>query len=217
MCIPIVVGIAGGSGSGKTTIASGLCRLTEQYGNVVISQDDYYFGLPEGTDASRYNFDDPSALDLEGLARDLLALKAGKTVEMPIYDFTCHRRSNTRRTVKPTPLIFVEGLFVFATPALREVFDLRFFVDVPEAERLRRRILRDVQERGRSEPDIREQWMQQVEPMYLKHTHPTMEGAHFVLEMPYPDDLAYCEQVVALWKILEQRIESSTHNGEKIT
>jgi uridine kinase len=213
---PIIVGIAGGSGSGKTTIASGLCRLTEQYGNVVISQDDYYFGLPEGTDASQYNFDEPSALDLDRLARDLMDLKAGKTVNMPIYDFTCHRRSNTMRTVTPTPLIFVEGLFVFATPALREVFDLRFFVDVPEVERLRRRILRDVQERGRSEPDIREQWVLQVEPMYLKHTHPTRVGADFVLKMPHPSDLAYCEQVVALWKILEQRIESTTHGGQKI-
>ena len=207
---PIIVGIAGGSGSGKTTIASGLCRLTEQYGSVVISQDDYYLGLPEGTDASHYNFDDPSALDLERLASDLLELKASKTVNLPIYDFTCHRRSSSVRTATPTPVIFVEGLFVFATPALRAVFDIRFFVDVPEHERLRRRILRDVQERGRSEPDIREQWMRQVEPMYLKHTHPTRTGAHFVLEMPESDDLAYCEQVVALWKILEQRLSSST-------
>ena len=210
MRTPIIVGIAGGSGSGKTTIASGLCQLTEQYGSVVISQDDYYFGLPEGVDASRYNFDDPSALDLDRLASDLLELKAGKTVNLPIYDFTCHRRLDAERTITPTPVIFVEGLFVFATSALRSVFDLRFFVDVPEHERLRRRILRDIHERGRSESDICEQWVQQVEPMYLKHTHPTRADAHIVLEMPHPDDLAYCEQVVELWKNIEQRLRPST-------
>jgi uridine kinase len=184
MFSPLIIGIAGGSGSGKTTIASGLCRLTEHYGSVVISQDDYYLGLPEGTDASRYNFDDPSALDLERMARDLLELKAGKTVNLPIYDFTCHRRSSAVRTVTPTPVIFVEGLFVFATPALREVFDICFFVDVPEHERLRRRIFRDVRERGRCEADIREQWERQVEPMYVKHTLPTRACANFVLELP---------------------------------
>jgi uridine kinase len=217
MFSPLIIGIAGGSGSGKTTIASGLCRLTEHYGSVVISQDDYYFGLPEGTDVSRYNFDDPSALDLERLASDLLELKAGKTVNLPVYDFTCHRRSDAVQSVAPVPLIFVEGLFVFATPALRAVFDICFFVDVPEHERLRRRILRDVRERGRCESDIREQWAWQVEPMYAKHTLPTRACAHFVLELPHPNDHAYCEQVVAMWSIIEQRLTRSAGTGEKIT
>jgi uridine kinase len=143
------------------------------------------------------------------MARDLLELKAGKTVNLPIYDFTCHRRSSAVRTVTPTPVIFVEGLFVFATPALREVFDICFFVDVPEHERLRRRIFRDVRERGRCEADIREQWERQVEPMYVKHTLPTRACANFVLELPHPNDHAYCEQVVAMWSIIEQRLTHS--------
>ena len=217
MFSPINVGIVGGSGSGKTTIASGLCCLTEHYGSVVISQDDYYLGLPEGTDASRYNFDDPSALDLERLASDLLELKSGNSVNLPIYDFTCHRRSNAVRTVTPTPVIFVEGLFLFVKPALREVFDICFFVDVPEHERLRRRIFRDVRERGRCEADIREQWEQQVEPMYLTHTHPTRRFSDIVLDLPQPNDLSYCEQMVTMWNIIEQRLTQSAGHGEKIT
>ncbi len=217
MFSPLIIGIAGGSGSGKTTIASGLRCLTEHYGSVVISQDDYYLGLPEGTDAARYNFDDPSALDLERLASDLLELKAGKTVDLPIYDFTCHRRADAVQSITPVPLIFVEGLFVFATPALRTVFDICFFVDVPEHERLRRRILRDMRERGRSESDIREQWERQVEPMYLTHTHPTRCFSDIVLDLPEPDDLSYCEQLVAMWRIIEERLTHSAHTGEKIT
>lgn len=217
MRAPIIVGLSGGSGSGKTTLALGLRRLTDQFGSVVISQDDYYFGLPEGTDASRYNFDDPSALDLERLAADLLELKAGKTVNLPVYDFACHRRSRSVQTVSPVPLILVEGLFVFATSALREVFDIRFFVDVPAHERLRRRILRDVRERGRSESEIVEQWRRQVEPMYIKHTHSARECAHFVLEMKHPDDQAYCGQVVTMWSILERRIKQSALGGQEIT
>lgn len=217
MRIPMIVGIAGGSGSGKTTIAMGLRRLTEPYGNIVISQDDYYFGLPEGVEASQYNFDDPAALDLDRLAEDLLKLKSGESVHLPIYDFSSHRRLEDVHTVDPMPLIFVEGLFVFATEVLRSVFDLRVFVDVPEHERLRRRILRDVQERGRRESEIREQWVRQVEPMYLKHTHPTRVGTDFILEMPHPDDRAYCEQMVAIWRILEQRLKRSSHAGQKIT
>ncbi len=217
MFSPLIVGIAGGSGSGKTTIASGLCRLTEHFGSVVISQDDYYLGLPEGTDASRYNFDDPSALDIARLTSDLLELKVCKTVNLPIYDFTCHRRSDSVRTVVPTPVIFVEGLFIFVPPTLRAVLDICFFVDVPEHERLRRRILRDSKERGRCDSEIREQWERQVEPMYLQHTLPTRACADFVLEMPHSDDQSYCEQVIAMWKIIEQRLGPLTCGGKKIT
>ena len=214
---PIIVGLAGGSGSGKTTLALGLCQLTEPFGSLGISQDDYYFGLPEGTEASSYNFDDPAALDLERLASDLRGLKAGKTVSLPVYDFASHRRSSSVRAVSPTPVIFVEGLFVFVTAALRAAFDIRFFVDVPAHERLRRRVLRDVRERGRSESEVIEQWRRQVEPMYLEHTLPTRECADFVLEMESPDALAYCEQVVAMWNIVERRLKGSSCGGQEIT
>jgi uridine kinase len=206
----LIVGIAGGSGSGKTTLASGLRELTADCGSQLISQDDYYRGLPEGTAPEAYNFDDPAALDLAGLARDLTDLKAGRTVNMPTYDFAQHRRSPAVRRVDPAPLIIVEGLFIFVTPMLREVFDLRLFVDVPAEERLRRRLQRDARERGRTVQDILEQWNGQVEPMFVAHTQPTRTYAHVVVKLPHPDDHAYCEQVIALWRTVEDRLHGST-------
>jgi len=203
---PLIVGIAGGSGSGKTTLANGLCKLTSRFGSVVISQDDYYLGLPEGVSPDEYNFDSPEALDLDGLAKDLEVLKAEKVVKMPVYDFVLHRRALTGKDVWPVPVVIVEGLFIFASMALREVFDLRFFVDVPAEERLIRRVRRDTRERGRSEDEIFEQWKMQVEPMYVTHTLPTRQFADFVLDLPRPDDLVYCENVVAMWKRVEDRL-----------
>jgi uridine kinase len=208
MTTTIIVGIAGGSGSGKTTLAEGLRDLTADSGSVVISQDDYYLGLPAGMAATDYNFDEPAALDLDRLADDLTALKAGRAVRRPVYDFVRHCRSDTTQETAPAPLIIVEGLFLFTCPALRNLFDVRFFVDVPANERLRRRLRRDQLTRGRSESDIRDQWTRLVEPMYLKHTLPTRACAHFVLDMPHPDDLAYSEQIVVMWGMVETRLRA---------
>jgi uridine kinase len=206
MITPILIGIAGGSGSGKTTLAKGLRELTAESGSVVLSQDDYYRGLSEGVAASDYNFDDPASLDLDRLADDLAALKEGRTVRRPVYDFTRHRRSEMEQETAPTRLIIVEGLFLFCLPELRDIFDLRFFVDVPADERLRRRILRDVKDRGRGEAEIRDQWERQVEPMFVRHIFPTRGNAHFVLNLPHPDDWAYSEQVTAMWGLVERRL-----------
>lgn len=208
MTPPIITGIAGGSGSGKTTIAEGLRSLTADFGSVVISQDDYYRGLPNGMPASEYNFDDPAALDLERLATDLAALKTARSVRRPVYDFTRHRRCKVEQETAPAPLIIVEGLFLFVLPALRDLFDLRFFVDVPADERLRRRTRRDVLNRGRSTREIRNQWARQVEPMYLKHTLPTRDYAHFIMNMPHPNDLDYSEQTVIMWNMIETRLRN---------
>jgi uridine kinase len=203
---PLIVGLAGGSGSGKTTLATGLRDLTARFGSLVISQDDYYLGLPEGVAPAQYNFDEPAALDLERLADDLAELKAGQAARLPLYDFARHRRSSEVKEIAPVPLIIVEGLFIFVPETLRAVFDLRFFVDVPAEERLRRRLSRDARERGRAPEDIREQWERQVEPMFVKHALPTRRYADFVMEIPHPDDRIYCEQVVAMWKSIEDRL-----------
>ena len=204
---PIITGIAGGSGSGKTTLAEGLCRLTEDYGSVLFSLDDYYRGLPEGTRAGDVNFDEPDALDLDRFASDLATLRSGRPVRRPVYDFVRHRRSDADQETGPAPLIVVEGLFLFVRPELCELFDFRFFVDVPAQERLHRRIRRDVRNRGRGEAEVRDQWDRQVEPMYVRHILPTRASAHFVLDLPRPDDLAYSEQVVAMWGMVERRLQ----------
>lgn len=168
---PRIIGIVGASGSGKTTVAKELAELA---GNVsLMSQDNYYLNLPDGVDSNHWNFDDPSVIDLEHLARDLEALKRGETVEGPQYHFATHKRLPETVTLNPAPLIIVEGLFLFTSKALRNVFDLKIFIDLPLGTCLERRIARDVVERGRTKETIRQRWAEQVEPMYRKYVEPT--------------------------------------------
>ena len=206
----ILIGIVGGSGSGKTTLADGFVRFHAEIGSLLLSQDDYYRGLPPGTAAEDYNFDEPAALDLEALAADLEQLRAGRGVWAPRYDFALHRRRPEPQRLEPAALIVVEGLFLFASARLRAVFDLKFFVDVPAAECLRRRVARDVRERGRAEAEIVAQFERQVEPMYRLHVEPTRAFADYVLALPHPDDRAYCEQVLEMWRRVEELLTVRT-------
>ena len=167
---PRIIGIVGASGSGKTTVAKELAELA---GNAsLMSQDNYYISLPDDVDAKDWNFDDPAVIDLEHLARDLAALKRGETVEGPRYIFSTHKRAPDTVTLKPSPLIIVEGLFLFTNRHLRDVFDLKIFVDLPLETCLERRVARDVVERGRTAEMIRQRWAEQVEPMYRKYVEP---------------------------------------------
>lgn len=179
MKTPHIIGIVGASGSGKTTVAQELAALAE--GSCLISQDNYYRGLPDGIAAEDWNFDDPAALDLEHLARDLAALKRGETVQIPCYNFSTHKRKTETITLKPAPVIIVEGLFLFLPESLRRVFDLKIFTDIPQEVCLQRRIARDKAERGRTEEDIRRQWFDQVEPMYRKYVEPSRAFADLLL------------------------------------
>lgn len=206
---PVVVGIVGGSGSGKTTLARGLCGLTGGVASRLISQDHYYKGVPAAVPVDRYNFDEPEALDLDLLGRHVRTLAQGEAVEMPLYDFAGHCRQGVTERVEPAPLIIVEGLFLYTLPALCECMTLRFFVDVPGEERLRRRMLRDVQERGREPADIARQFTEQVEPMYRRHVFPTRAQAHHVLDFHQPGDRWYCEQVVRMWGLVETALRGA--------
>ncbi|MFZ4779284.1 MAG: uridine kinase family protein, partial [Terrimicrobiaceae bacterium] len=127
--------------------------------------------------------------------------------EMPQYDFATHCRLRQTERVAPTPLIIVEGLFLYSNASLREAFDLRFFVDVPADERRRRRIARDAAERGRVAEDIVRQFDQQVEPMYRRHILPTSQYADYVINLPRPDERLYCEQVVEMWGRIERMLQ----------
>jgi uridine kinase len=164
-------------------------------------------------DAGNYNFDDPAALDLNRLADDLAQLKAGCAVRTPVYDFTLHRRAPALRELAPRALVVVEGLFLFVPPALRAVFDLRCFVDVPAAERLRRRLQRDTRERGRSEQDVLRQWRDQVEPMYERHALPTRAHADLVLTLPSADPAACAAQTAAVFALVDERLRRSIVAG----
>jgi uridine kinase len=173
------VGVVGASGSGKTTVAQALTTLHPQA--CFLSQDNYYQTPPAGTDCDAWNFDDPRAVDLDRLARDLAALKRGEAVEQPQYDFPTHSRAEKTETIFPAPLVIVEGLFLFCTPALRDVFDLKVFIDAPLEICLARRIARDCAERGRNEAMIRRRWQEQVAPMFLEHVAPAVRFADRVM------------------------------------
>jgi uridine kinase len=193
-----IIGIVGASGSGKTTVARELAELA---GNVsLMSQDNYYIGLPDGVDSKNWNFDDPAVIDLEHLARDLAALKRGETVEGPRYIFSTHKRAPDTVTLKPAPLIIVEGLFLFLPQHLRDVFDLKIFIEVPMEVCLERRVARDVVERGRTAEIIRHRWAEQVEPMYIKHVEPTRAFADLLL---IPAGRGTPERAAQIAKILE--------------
>lgn len=179
MNTPRIIGIVGASGSGKTTVAKELAELA---GNAsLMSQDNYYISLPDNVDSKDWNFDDPAVIDLEHLARDLAALKRGEIIEGPRYIFSTHKRAPDTVTLKPAPLIIVEGLFLFLPESLRNVFDLKIFIDVPLKVCQERRVARDVVERGRTAEMIRQRWVEQVEPMYRKYVEPTRIFADLLL------------------------------------
>jgi uridine kinase len=193
-----IIGIVGASGSGKTTVA---WELAELAGDVcLMSQDNYYRDLPEGVDSKHWNFDDPAVIDLEHLARDLAALKRGETVEGPQYHFATHKRLPETVTLKPAPVIIVEGLFLFANEHLRDVFDFKLFIDLPLETCLERRVARDVIERGRSEQMIRQRWAEQVEPMYRKYVEPTRAFADLLLIPAERGTPERAEQIFNVWK-----------------
>lgn len=180
---PVCIGIAGGSASGKTTVVR---TIKEAYqGRVtVISHDSYYKAQDDKPMSARIlqNYDHPDAFETERLVRDLEALRAGKPVDIPVYDFAAHTRSKETRHLKPAPFLLVEGILILSDPNLRKLFDYALFLDTPEEERLARRIARDQIERGRSEASIREQIAKTVEPMYRQYVAPSKQYANRVFE-----------------------------------
>lgn len=189
--VPLLVGIVGGSGSGKTTLANALFKTLG--GRVlVIEQDSYYACCGHLTMAKRTerNFDHPDAVELALLREHLKELKAGNVVERPFYNFSTHSRLDKTEPLEPTPLIIVEGLFLFVEPELRELFDLRVFVEADADIRLLRRIRRDVAERGRSVESVLEQYVETVKPMYDEFIAPGRELAHCRVDSQIEDGVA---------------------------
>lgn len=179
---PLVIGIAGGTGSGKTTLAQ---RLREELGDdVSLIEHDWYYrdrsGLPEA-ERENVNYDEPAALDNALLAAHLAELRAGNTVRCPQYDFATHTRRQTTREVAPSRIVAVEGILLFAIPELCTAFDLRIFVDTDDDIRLLRRIRRDIVERQRDIASIQSQYYATVRPMHLLHVAPSKRQAHLVV------------------------------------
>lgn len=179
----LLVGVSGGSASGKTEIARAAARAVKPLSALVMAEDDYYgdHGASPDFDPARFNFDHPGSRDHALLARQLTQLKSGKPVKAPIYDFTIHRRRSDTRKIEPADVIFVEGIHLFCTPDLRDVFDIRVYVDAPDDIRLARRLLRDVNERGRTSQSVVGQYLGTVRPMHHEWTHPNRACAELVI------------------------------------
>ena len=178
----MVIGIAGGTGSGKTTLTK---RLKDTFGDdvSVVYHDNYYKAHPNMTYEERaaLNYDHPDAFDTELMVEDLRQLCEGKTIHCPVYDYTIHNRSDQTVEVCPTKVVIVEGILIFADKALRDLMDIKIFVDTDADVRILRRILRDVKERGRSLDSVIEQYLTTVKPMHEQFVQPSRQYADIVV------------------------------------
>ena len=179
----ILVAVSGGSASGKTTLAEAVRRGLEPVEARLIREDEYYVdsSTVPGFDPLRFNFDDVSAHDHALMARQLSALKKGKAVDAPLYDFVTHSRARETRHITPADVIIVEGIHVLSDPDLASLYDLTVYVDAPADVRLARRALRDVTERGRSVESVVVQYLRTVRPMHLKYTEPAKTSADILV------------------------------------
>ncbi|HEX2579736.1 MAG TPA: uridine kinase [Rhabdochlamydiaceae bacterium] len=181
---PILIGIAGGTGSGKTTMAQ---KIQDAFPNqsILICQDAYYKDLSHLSmeEKAKMNFDHPSALDFTLLREHLMDLVRGKSIEQPVYSFITHSRESHKRKVEPAQVIIVEGILLLAALEVRDLFDLRIFVDTDADIRLLRRIERDLEERGRTFSGVKEQYLTTVKPMHDAFVEPSKQYAHVIIPM----------------------------------
>ena len=180
---PLLIGIAGGTGSGKTTVAQKIAESLPADRAIVIQHDWYYLDWSHLTAEARalINFDEPDALDNARLLSDLLTLKDGRAAVCPQYDFASHTRLPLGRDVAPRSIVIVEGILLFAIADLRNAFDLRLFVDTDDDIRLLRRIRRDIEDRGRDIASIEAQYRETVRPMHQLHVAPSRRHAHLII------------------------------------
>ena len=202
----ILIGIAGGTGSGKTTLTR---HLKEHFGeSVTVIGHDSYYKRQEGKtyeERARVNYDHPSAFDTELLIQHLNELKAGHAIQCPVYSYVDHNRTDETVTVQPNKVIIVEGILIFQNPALRDMFDIKIFVETDADVRILRRALRDVEERGRTLQSVVTQYLTTVKPMHEQYVDPSRKYADIVV-------LEGGHNLVALEMIM-QRIQNHIDNA----
>jgi len=176
-----VIGICGGSGSGKTTIVRKISELVSDF--VFIPQDSYYKSAEfiSNSNITAFNFDHPDAFDNELIIEQLTALKNGECIEMPTYDFVHHRRTEDTVHVLPKKVVIFEGIMVFTNKAVRDLIDLKIFVDTPDDIRFIRRLVRDIKERGRTLDSVVDQYMNVVRPGHYEFIEPTKSYADIII------------------------------------
>lgn len=180
---PVTIAVAGGSGSGKTTVSRALLDRVGHSHIAYLPHDAYYVDLGHLPDPQRsmINFDHPNALDTPLLIEHIKRLQQWQPVELPIYDFTTDRRTEKTEHVEPQPIILVEGILIFALPELRELFDVKIFVDTDPDIRFIRRLQRDLIERGRTVESVIDQYLDTVRPMHLEFVEPSKRYADVII------------------------------------
>ncbi len=214
----LIVGIAGGTGSGKTTVARTIAQALPSEGVATIEYDAYYHDRSDLSpdELAQLNFDHPDSLETELLVSHLAALKAGRAVDVPHYDFKTHRRQVDSIRVEPKPIVIVEGILVFVEPGLREQMDIKIFVDTDADIRIFRRIRRDMEQRGRTFESIREQYYRTVRPMHNQFVEPSKRWADLIIPEGGNNRVALDLIVAKLRTVLEGAEHGAEGDGELV-
>lgn len=204
----ILIGVAGGSGSGKTTVANNLVKAFKSEDAALVEQDAYYRELTNLTleEKAAVNFDHPDSIEFDLLKEHLLKLINGEAIERPIYDFTTHSRKEGTVRIEPSKIIIVEGILLFAVPEIRELFDVKIFVDTDADEMILRRIERDMSERGRSFESVKNQYLTTVKPMYLEFCEPSKRYADVIIPRGGENKVAIGMIISNLKRFLQQGV-----------
>lgn len=207
---PALIGIAGGTASGKTTVAEKIYDASLNFGTVaIIKIDDYYKSLDHLSfdERKKINYDHPNAYDIELLISHLNELLKNKAIKQPIYDFSKHTRSKKIKNIKPASVIIVEGIMTFAIPELRKMFEVKIFVDTPDDVRFIRRLTRDLDFRGRTVESVIEQYLSTVRPMHLTFVEPSKKYADIIIPEGGKNKVAIDFLVAKIVNILKEEIE----------
>lgn len=203
---PIVIGIAGGTGSGKTTVANVIVDKVGPNQIAYLPHDAYYKDLSDLPENQRVeiNFDHPNSLDTPLLIEHVLTLKKFLPIHLPVYDFRTHTRTDQTRIIHPKPVIIVEGILIFAEPELRRLFDVKIFVDTDADIRFIRRLQRDIIERGRSTESVVHQYLSTVRPMHLEFVEPSKRYADVIIPEGGMNSVAVDMVVARILSLLQE-------------
>lgn len=205
----LVIGIGGGTGSGKTTVTNKILESLDKNRVIVIQHDSYYKDIStyHGLTLEKINFDHPNSLETELLIEHIKALKAGRAVDQPIYNFTTLKRMPETLRLEPKEIIIIDGILIFVDKALRDLMDIKIFLDTDADERLIRRIRRDILERGRSVDLVMSQYMSTVKPMHLEFVEPSKHWADIIIPRGAENVVAIDMVVTKVKSMFRQKVE----------
>jgi uridine kinase len=214
----MIIGICGGTGSGKTTIARKIVEAVGKENVILVEQDSYYRNLADMPLDERHqaNFDHPDSIDSEMLVNHLKRLKGGHSIEMPVYDFKSHTRSDQTDHISPKPVVIVEGILIFSESRVLDLLDVRVFVDTPDDIRFIRRLRRDIEERGRTVESVIAQYFTTVRPMHFEFVEPSKRNADIIIPEGGNHDIGIeflCSKIRE--ELSKQLLEKSGHNFQK--